>query len=193
MRRRSALKTNLELGADHSANAGILTMLEQLEGCRTANLSIRSAGRGLAAGAPEGDEPVAAFLEAALAICERRGIDLLLYTHIGFWMDRHTVAVRLCQRFGHPRLGIVFTGYHWYALEAGDPVLVLDAVSPWLRQVHLSGSRKSPLGFGGVATIEPLEPASSTISPSLAASGSAATRGRSAISAGKKAAIPITS
>lgn len=152
---------NLELDAEHPANAGILTMLEQLEGCTTVNLAIRSAAPGLATGAPAGDEPVVApvvaFLAAALDICERRGIDLLLYPHIGFWMDRHEVALRLCRHLEHPRLGIVFTGYHWYALEAGDPAPILDALRPWLRQVHLSGSRKSSLGSGGVATIEPLD------------------------------------
>ncbi|MGA9221060.1 MAG: xylose isomerase, partial [Pseudomonas graminis] len=33
----------------------------------------------------------------------------------------------------------------------------LDAVWPWLHQVNIAGSRRSPLGWGGLATIEPLD------------------------------------
>ena len=148
---------DLSQGADHPVNSGILTMLEHLEGCTTVNLSIRSAGAGLKPGDERGYEPVQAWLQHALAICERRGIDLLLYPHIGFWMEGHAIAVRLNQEINHPLLGIVYTGFHWYALEGGNPLPVLRDVLPYLRQVHLSGSRRSPLGFGQVATIEPLD------------------------------------
>jgi sugar phosphate isomerase/epimerase len=148
---------DLRHGADHPHNAGILTMLEHLEECMTVNLSIRGAGAGIQPGDAQGYAPVSAWLRQAVAICERRGIDLLLYPHIGFWMDTHSVAVQLAQGIAHPRLGIVFTGFHWYAQEGGNPVPVLQATLPYLRQVHLSGSRHSPLGFGRVATIEPLD------------------------------------
>ncbi len=148
---------DLRYGADHPHNTGILRMLEHLQECDTVNLSIRGAGPGLEPGDAQGLEPVRAWLQGALAICDRRGIDLLLYPHIGFWMDRHSIAVRLAQSLDHPRLGIVFTGFHWYAQEGGNPLPVLRATLPYLRQVHLSGSRRSPLGFGRVATIEPLD------------------------------------
>lgn len=148
---------DLRHGADHPHNSGILKMLEHLEECTTVNLSIRGAGTGIQPGEIQGDAPVRAWLQQAVAICERRGIDLLLYPHIGFWMDTHSVAVRLAQSIDHPNLGIVFTGFHWYAQEGGNPLPVLQATLPYLRQVHLSGSRHSPLGFGRVATIEPLD------------------------------------
>lgn len=148
---------DLRHGTDDLRNAGILRMLETLEECDTVNLSIRGAGPGIQAGDAQGLEPVQTWLGQALAICERRGIDLLLYPHIGFWMDTHAVAVRLARSLAHPRLGIVFTGFHWYAQEGGNPLPVLREVLPYLRQVHLSGSRRSPLGFGRVATIEPLD------------------------------------
>lgn len=148
---------DLRYGAADPRNAGILKMLETLQECSTVNLSIRSAGQGIQPGGSEGLAPVSAWLKEALAICERRDIDLLLYPHIGFWMDRHSVAVSLARGLAHPKLGIVFTGFHWYAQEGGNPLPVLQACRPWLRQVHLSGSRRSPLGFGQVATIEPLD------------------------------------
>jgi sugar phosphate isomerase/epimerase len=148
---------DLRHGADDLRNSGILRLLETLNECSTVNLSIRGAGKGIQAGGVEGYAPVADWLRDALEICARRGIDLLLYPHIGFWMDRHSVAVRLARTLNHPRLGIVFTGFHWYAQEGGNPLPVLRDVLPYLRQVHLSGSRRSPLGFGQVATIEPLD------------------------------------
>ncbi|OYY61327.1 MAG: xylose isomerase [Burkholderiales bacterium 28-67-8] len=148
---------DLRHGAADPRNSGILKMLETLQECTTVNLSIRGAGAGIQPGSAEGLAPVSAWLKDALAICERRGFDLLLYPHINFWMDTHSVAVSLAQDLDHPNLGIVFTGFHWYAQEGGNPLTVLQACLPYLRQVHLSGSRRSPLGFGKVATIEPLD------------------------------------
>ena len=66
-------------------------------------------------------------------------------------------AVALCQEFDHPNLGIVFNGYHWYASQEGRLEQRLEAIKPWLMQVDLSGSAMSPLGWGGVATMEPVD------------------------------------
>jgi hypothetical protein len=48
-------------------------------------------------------------------------------------------------------------GYHWYAVEGSGLGPLLTRAMPYLKQVNLSGSRRSPLGFGQVATIEPLD------------------------------------
>ncbi len=148
---------DLDYPTDHPHNSGILTLLENIEGCTQIDLSIRSAGKGITPSSTQGDKPVSEWLRQALAICERRGIDILLYTHIKFWLERHSDAVRLCRAINHPNLGIVFTSFHWYALEGGSPSRVLNEIYPFLRKVHLSGSRQSPLGFAGVATVEPLD------------------------------------
>ena len=65
--------------------------------------------------------------------------------------------VSLCAHFGHPRLGMSFNGYHWYASDEGKLAQRLNELQPWLMQVVLSGSAMSPLGWGGVATMERLD------------------------------------
>jgi sugar phosphate isomerase/epimerase len=148
---------DLSLEESHPRNQGILTLLETMEGCSTVELAIQSVRSYLRPSDPAGDDRVMKWLEKALAICERRNINLLLYTHLSFWVERHEDAVRLCQKMNHPNLGIVFCGYHWYAVDGLDLPATLRAVAPYLKQVNLSGSRRSPLGFGNVATIEPLD------------------------------------
>jgi sugar phosphate isomerase/epimerase len=148
---------DLSLGADHPKNEGILKLLETLEGCSTVELAIQSVDATIRPSDPAGDDIVIKWLEQALKICERRNINLLLYTHLSFWMERHEDAVRLCKKLNHPNLGIVFCGYHWYAVDGVNLPRMLAMVKPYLRQVNISGSRRSPHGFGNVATIEPLD------------------------------------
>ncbi|WP_228389052.1 TIM barrel protein [Rahnella sp. RcJ3] len=97
------------------------------------------------------------MLEHMLPICERRGITVALYPHVRYGMQTTSEAVALCKEFSHPNLGIVFNGYHWFANQEKELERRLDAVCPWLKKVNLAGCRLSPLGWGGVATIEPLD------------------------------------
>ncbi|MFC3058442.1 sugar phosphate isomerase/epimerase family protein [Paenirhodobacter populi] len=124
-------------------------IFETIEGCTRIELALHS-----------GDKVTDAdlrMIERLLPICERRGIDIALYPHGRYGMQTTAEAVALCQRFDHPALGIVFNGYHWYAMQEGSLEARLDALWPWLRQVNLAGCRMSPLGWGGLATIEPLD------------------------------------
>jgi sugar phosphate isomerase/epimerase len=148
---------HLAVGETHPRNEGIYTMLEAIDEGSTVELAIQSVARHIRPSDPAGDDIAVKWLEKALEICERRNINLLLYSHLSFWVERHEDAVRLCQRLNHPNLGIVFCGYHWYAVDGEDIQATLREVAPYLRQVNLSGSRRSPLGFGNVATIEPLD------------------------------------
>lgn len=148
---------DLSLGEDHPRNAGILKMLEIMEGCSTVELAIQSVGEHIHPSDPKGDDIAVKWLEKALKIAERRNINILLYTHLSFWIERHEDAVRLCKRLNHPNLGIVFCGYHWYAADGTNLKGTIQAVAPYLKQVNMSGSSRNPHGFGGVATIEPLD------------------------------------
>ena len=127
----------------------VTNIFESIEGCSSIELALHS-----------GDtvqEADIRMIERVLPICERRGIDIALYPHVRYGMQTTSEAVALCQRFNHPRLGIVFNGYHWYATQEKSLEKRLDAVWPWLRQVNLAGCRLSPLGWGQAATIEPLD------------------------------------
>lgn len=124
-------------------------VFESLEGCSSIELALHS-----------GDEVTdldRRMLEQVLPIAERRGIDVALYPHVRYGMQTTADAVALCEEFDHPNLGIVFNGYHWYAAQEKELEKRLDAVMPWLRQVNIAGTRLSPLGWGNVATIEPLD------------------------------------
>jgi sugar phosphate isomerase/epimerase len=129
--------------------AFVTGIVESIEGCASIELALHSGER-----VQDADRRM---LERILPICERRGIDIALYPHARYGMQTTLEAVALCREFDHERLGIVFNGYHWYAMQEGALEQRLDAVWPWLRQVNIAGCRMSPLGWGGLATIEPLD------------------------------------
>ncbi|WP_312971104.1 sugar phosphate isomerase/epimerase family protein [Acinetobacter gerneri] len=97
------------------------------------------------------------ILKKLLKICDERNLDIALYPHLLYGMQTTSEAVKLCEEFNHPRLGIVFNAFHWFAGKELELDKRLDTAFPWLKQVNLSGSRFSPLGWGHVATIEPLD------------------------------------
>jgi sugar phosphate isomerase/epimerase len=127
----------------------VTNIFETVEGCASIELALHS-GEAVS----DADRRM---IEQLLPICERRGIDIALYPHVRYGMQTTAEAIMLCKQFDHPRLGIVFNGYHWFAAQEQALEERLDAVWPWLRQVNLAGCRLSPLGWGGVATIEPLD------------------------------------
>jgi sugar phosphate isomerase/epimerase len=129
--------------------AFVTGIFESLEGCTTIELALHSGET-----VTDADRRMLAQL---LPICERRGIEIALYPHVRYGMQTTSQAAALCREFDHPRLGIVFNGYHWFATQEKALEERLDAVWPWLRKVNLAGCRLSPLGWGGVATIEPLD------------------------------------
>ncbi|MFV0308212.1 MAG: sugar phosphate isomerase/epimerase family protein, partial [Desertimonas sp.] len=105
---------NLDLPLEHPHNAGILTMLERIVPGAMVDLAIQSAGRGLAPSSEAGDAAVVDWLRQAVTVCARRDVQLLLYPHVTFWMERHADCIRLCDQVGHPNLGIVLVAIHWY-------------------------------------------------------------------------------
>lgn len=148
---------DLTLGERDPRNSGILTMIETMPEGSTIELAIRSAGPQLTRSDPAGDAPVCAWLRQALAIAQARGSRILLYTHIGFWLDKHDDALRLCEKMAHPNLGMLFTSGNWYMGGGDQLAALLRRAMPYIRQVNLAGARRSPLGFMGIATIEPLD------------------------------------
>jgi sugar phosphate isomerase/epimerase len=138
-------------------NSGIQTMLETMPAGSTVQLAVRNAAPDMRPSDPAGDLPVAAWLAQALEVAERRRIQILIYHHLAYWAERVGDAIRLCETLAHPNLGIVFSGFHWYAVDGTGLAPLLTRALPYLRQVNLSGCRRSSLGFGQVATIEPLD------------------------------------
>ena len=52
---------------------------------------------------------------------------------------------------------MVFTGYHWYAVDGTNLSSHLAAVAPYLVLANICGSRRFNNGSGLPATIEPLD------------------------------------
>jgi sugar phosphate isomerase/epimerase len=96
-------------------------------------------------------------IESLLPIVERRNLKIALYPHMHHVTQTTSQVVAVCEHFGHSRLGASFNGYHWYASQEGKLEERLNAMKPWLMQVVTSGSALSQLGWGGVATMEPVD------------------------------------
>ena len=144
-------------GDELEENRKAVRLIESIEGCPNVEIAIKTTVAGMRPSDPIGDEVAIRFLERLLPICEKRGITLLLYSHINFWMEGIGDAIRLCQRLDHPHLGAMFCGFHWYAVDGKMLVDSLTNAGKHLKQVNLCGSRRDPNGLGGKATIEPLD------------------------------------
>lgn len=140
---------DLAMPPEHGENARILTMIEELAASRVVELALRS-GSG-----EDGDGLARCFLERALTAAERNDITLLLYPHTHFWLERVGDAVRLCESYASPRLGLVFPAFHWYAVDGADLAGAVRAAAPYLRRVNTNGSRRIS-GQYFPATIEPV-------------------------------------
>jgi sugar phosphate isomerase/epimerase len=130
-------------------DAALRRIVEAVEGVELIELAVQTSMNGNGA--------ILRAIESLLLIAERRGLRIALYPHLKHVTQTTSQVVRLCEHFDHPRLGMSFNGYHWYASQEGQLDERLAAIRPWLMQVVLSGSAMSPLGWGGVATMEPLD------------------------------------
>lgn len=127
----------------------IRRIIESVEGVELIELAVQTSVNGSAA--------IMRFIESVLPIAERRGLRIALYPHLHHVTQTTAQVVQICEYFAHPRLGTSFNGYHWYASQEGELQQRLEAMQPWLMQVVLSGSTLSELGWGGVATMEPVD------------------------------------
>jgi sugar phosphate isomerase/epimerase len=130
-------------------DALIQRLVETVEGVELIELAVQTSVNGHPA--------IMRFIESLLPIAERRGLRIALYPHLHHVTQTTAQVVEICQHFAHPRLGASFNGYHWYASQEGELEQRLSAMKPYLMQVVTSGSALSQLGWGGVATMEPVD------------------------------------
>ena len=137
----------LNVVADAAApDERILDLIRTVTATRTVEIAIRE----------DGDGQALRFLSKAVEAAEANGVDLLLYPHTYYWLERVEDAVRLCAALDHPRLRLLFPAFHWYAVDGTDLRSTLDAAAPYLGGVNLCGSRRLD-GQYFPATIEPLD------------------------------------
>ncbi|WP_297835428.1 TIM barrel protein [Pseudomonas sp.] len=130
-------------------DAMVKRIVETVEGIELIELAVQTS--------VNGRDAILRFIESLLPITERRGLRIALYPHLHHVTQTTTQVVQMCEYFNHSRLGASFNGYHWYASQEGKLEECLQAMSPWLMQVVTSGSAMSQLGWGGVATMEPVD------------------------------------
>jgi sugar phosphate isomerase/epimerase len=127
----------------------IRRIVETVEGVELIELAVQTS--------VNGNHAIMRFIESLLPIAERRGLRIALYPHLHHVTQTTAQVVQICEHFAHPRLGASFNGYHWYASQEGELEQRLAAMKPWLMQVVTSGSALSQLGWGGAATMEPVD------------------------------------
>ncbi|AIM37019.1 xylose isomerase [Sphingobacterium sp. ML3W] len=130
-------------------DAIIRQIIDTVEGVTMIELAVQTSINGMPA--------ILRFIESILPIVERRGLKLVLYPHLLHVTQTTAQVVEICKYFNHPQLGVSFNGFHWYGSKEGKLRERLNNMKPWLMQVVLSGSSISPLGWGQIATMEPLD------------------------------------
>ncbi|MFC5650602.1 sugar phosphate isomerase/epimerase family protein [Paenibacillus solisilvae] len=145
---------DLTLPKDHPNVKRIMSMLEGLRGCSRVELALTMGDSGIAPSDPKGDPPALERLSELLVAAERNQIQLSLYHHVFFWLERWEDALRLVKQLNHPLLGITFSAFHWFAVDGKNPDIALSDCAPYLHAVNLCGSRKQYESAGLPASIE---------------------------------------
>jgi len=147
----------LDIAAEKSAPKvqQVAKLFDQLPGGCDLELSLSCSDNSIGRSSSDGDSKARETLEALLSIAEHQRANVCLYPHFGAWLERIEDGVRLCRKMNHPRLKVVFCGFHWYAVDGKDIAGRIDEASPYLHSVNMCGTRKG----GNIAgcTIEPLD------------------------------------
>jgi sugar phosphate isomerase/epimerase len=150
------LTMDLSLPSDHPNRVRIIRLLESLQGCSRVEVSLTFGAGEFAHSDARGDAVAARALDEALTAASRSGTQLLLYPHVGAWLERVEDAVRLCEPISNrKRLGLTFPSYHWYTVVGSQLRATLEQASSYLESVNLCGARK--LDDGRHAVILPLD------------------------------------
>lgn len=149
-------RLDLDAPVDAPTNRLVADLPERAPDDATIEVAIKASDGAVPASDPDGDDAAIERLEPVLEAAAGADATVALYPHAGYWLERVEDAVRLCDRIGHPALGAVFCGYHWYAVDGEGLHDRLVTAAPHLEQVNLCGSRKRGAGEDVETTIEPL-------------------------------------
>lgn len=117
-------------------------VIDALQSCKTVELAVTGSSRTHAPSDPGADPVVIALLAPLIAAAEAKGITLVLYPHIGLWLERTSDAVRLCKTINHPNLRASFGAFHWFAVDGTRLDQVIAEVAPYLHSVNICGCAK---------------------------------------------------
>ncbi len=142
--------------SDAESRGAALELLRTVEGVRTIELAILASDTS-ANSDPAGDAAVLGMLAEFAEVAAPRGITIALYPHAACWLQTTADAVRLVRRLDIPSVRVVFSGFHWFAVEGKDPDAVIELAAPYLASANICGSRRGPNPMGMPATIEEID------------------------------------
>lgn len=92
-------------------------------------------------GDPAGEARAIEVLRELSDLAKDSGSELLLYHHLGSWLDRIDDAVRLADKVDRPNVQVMFNLCHWLRVEkTRDYRPALERALPRLRAVSINGA-----------------------------------------------------
>lgn len=113
---------------------------------------------GLKPSAPSGDPRAVEVLREMSDQARESGAQLLLYPHLGSWIERIEDAVRVADKVNRPNVGVMFNLCHWLRVDKSrDYKPLLKLAMPRLWAVSINGADELDEKPGWDRYIQPLD------------------------------------
>lgn len=113
---------------------------------------------GMKASDPGGDTRAVEIFREMSDLAKDSGAQLLLYPHVGNWIERIEDAVRVADKVDRENVGVMFNLCHWLrADKQRDYKALLKLAMPRLRAVSINGADELDEKAGWAHYIQPLD------------------------------------
>ncbi len=117
---------------------------------------------------PSYDDQAVALIRDIASKAQEAGLPVVLYPHVGFYVERVDQAVHLAQQVDRPNVGVAFNLCHFLKLQDQHELdATLDLARPYLRLVSINGADPDPTA-GWDRLIQPLDSGSFDLAAFLA-------------------------
>ena len=107
---------------------------------------------------PAGDDRAVKILREMSDLARDSGSQLLLYPHVGNWLERIEDAVRVAEKVDRPNVGVMFNLCHWLRVDRSrDYRSLLHRAMPRLWAVSINGADVHDANPGWDHYIQPLD------------------------------------
>lgn len=90
---------------------------------------------------PAGDERAVQLLRELAALAQPAGVEIVLYPHTDFWLEKVEDADRVAAKVARPNVNVMFNLCHWLRVSPGrDYASLFRKVMPRLRAVSINGA-----------------------------------------------------